>query len=49
MSVKDIHPTAVIGKNVIIECDNFTLGRNSIIKDNCIIKCTSYLWPKELK
>ena len=42
MSVKDIHPTAVIGKNVIIECDNFTLGRNSIIKDNCIIKCTSF-------
>ena len=42
MSVKNIHPTAVIGKNVTIECDNFTLGRNSIIKDNCIIKCTSF-------
>ena len=37
-----IHDTAIIGKNVIIECDNFSLGKNSIIRDNCIIKCTNF-------
>ena len=39
---KNIHKTAIIGKNVIIECRDFTLGANSIIKDNCIIKCTKF-------
>jgi acetyltransferase-like isoleucine patch superfamily enzyme len=38
----NIHPTARIGKNVTIECSNFTLGANSIIKDNCKITCTSF-------
>ena len=39
---KKIHPTARIGKNVIIECNHFELGANSIIKDNCIIKCNIF-------
>ena len=39
---KKIHPTAQIGKNVIIECNHFELGANSIIKDNCIIKCNIF-------
>ena len=39
---KKIHSTAQIGKNVIIECNDFTLGANSIIKDNCIIKCNKF-------
>lgn len=43
-----IHPTAVIGKNVIIECDDFILGANSIIKDNCIIRCTKFTAGKGL-
>jgi acetyltransferase-like isoleucine patch superfamily enzyme len=42
MKQSNIHPTAKIGKNVTIECDNFTLGANSIIKDNCKITCTSF-------
>lgn len=37
-----IHPTARIGKNVVIECDTFELGANSIIKDGCKITCTSF-------
>jgi acetyltransferase-like isoleucine patch superfamily enzyme len=37
-----IHKTSVIGKNVIIDCKDFILGKNSIIKDNCVIKCTSF-------
>ena len=41
-SIRNIHPTAKIGKNVTIECNDFTLGANSIIKDNCIIKCTKF-------
>lgn len=36
------HPTAKIGKNVVIKCDRFRLGANSIIKDNCKITCTSF-------
>ena len=36
------HKTAIIGKNVIINCNNFTLGKNSIIKDNCIINCNNF-------
>ena len=36
------HPTAVIGKNVIIECNNFTLGANSYIGDNCSITCNNF-------
>ena len=45
MSVRNqnIHPTATIGKNVTIECSNFTLGPNSIINDNCVIKCTKFV------
>ena len=39
---KIIHETAFIGKNVIIECNNFFLGPNSVIKDNCIIKCNNF-------
>ena len=40
---KNIHETAIIGKNVTIECDDFTLGANSIIKDNCIIRCSKFV------
>ena len=40
---KNIHKTAIIGKNVTIECDDFTLGANSIIKDNCIIRCSKFV------
>ena len=39
---KIIHETAFIGKNVIIECINFFLVPNSVIKDNCIIKCNNF-------
>ena len=39
----NIHTTAVIGKNVTIECNEFTLGANSIIKDNCIIRCNKFI------
>ena len=39
---KKIHPTARIGKNITIECNHFELGANSIIKDNCIIKCNIF-------
>ena len=42
MKKYNVHPTAQIGENVIIECNDFTLGANSIIKDNCIIKCTKF-------
>jgi len=48
MSLINIHPTAKIGKNVVIECDDFTLGANSIIKDDCIIKCTKFVAGKGL-
>ena len=41
-SLSNIHPTAKIGKNVTIECKDFTLGANSIIKDNCVIRCTKF-------
>ena len=43
---KKIHPTAQIGKNVIIECNHFELGANSIIKDNCII---NVIFLKQMK
>ena len=39
---KQIHETAKIGKNVVINCNDFTLGKNSIIKDNCIINCNNF-------
>ena len=45
INIKDqrsIHKTATIGKNVIINCNNFTIGKNSIIKDNCIINCNNF-------
>ena len=42
MKKHNIHHTSKIGKNVTIECNDFTLGANSIIKDNCIIKCTKF-------
>ena len=42
MKKYNIHPTAKIGKNVIIECQTFNLGPNCIIKDNCKITCTSF-------
>ena len=38
----NIHPSAHIGKNVNIECNDFTLGPNSVIKDNCTIRCTKF-------
>ena len=41
--MKNIHESAKIGKNVIIECNNFTLGKNSIIKDGCIIRCNNFI------
>ena len=42
MKKYNIHPSSKIGKNVIIECNEFNLGPNSIIKDNCKITCTSF-------
>ena len=42
MKKYEIHPTAKIGENVIIECDTFILGASSIIKDGCKITCTSF-------
>ena len=39
---RQIHETAKIGKNVVINCNDFYLGRNSIIKDNCIINCNNF-------
>ena len=47
-SITNIHPTAKIGKNVTIECNDFTLGANSVIKDGCIIKCTKFVAGKGL-
>ena len=38
-----IHPTAVIGDNVIIECNEFVLGANSVIKDGCTIRCNKFI------
>ena len=38
----NIHKTSTIGKNVVIDCKDFVLGKNSVIKDNCTIKCTSF-------
>ncbi len=43
MEIKNIHPTAVIGDNVIIECNEFTLGANSVIKDGCTIRCNKFI------
>ena len=40
---KIIDKTAVIGKNVTIECNNFFLGHNSVIKDNCTIRCNNFI------
>mgnify|MGYP003108921039 CR=1 FL=1 len=48
MKKYNIHPSAKIGKNVIIECSEFNLGPNSIIKDNCKITCTSFTAGKGL-
>ena len=42
MKKYEVHPTAKIGNNVIIECDEFVLGANSVIKDGCKITCTSF-------
>ena len=42
-TIKNIHPTAVIGENVIIECNVFTLGANSVIKDGCTIRCNKFI------
>ena len=39
---KNIHETAIIEDNVIIECNNFTLGKGSIIKSGCIITCNEF-------
>ena len=44
----NIHPTAIIGKNVTIECNNFTLGANSYIGDNCSITCNNFTAGKNL-
>jgi len=39
---ENIHQTAIIEDNVIIECNNFTLGKGSIIKSGCIITCNEF-------
>ena len=39
---KNIHETAIIEDNVIIECNKFTLGKGSIIKSGCIITCNEF-------
>jgi acetyltransferase-like isoleucine patch superfamily enzyme len=44
----NIHSTAIIGKNVTIECNNFTLGANSYIGDNCSIMCNNFTAGKNL-
>jgi acetyltransferase-like isoleucine patch superfamily enzyme len=44
----NIHSTAIIGKNVTIECNNFTLGANSYIGDNCSIMCNNFIAGKNL-
>ena len=43
MEVKNIHHTAIIGNNVTINCNEFTLGANSVIKDGCIINCNKFV------
>jgi acetyltransferase-like isoleucine patch superfamily enzyme len=43
MEIKNIHPTAVIGDDVIIECNEFTLGANSVIKNGCTIRCNKFI------
>ena len=43
MEIKNIHPTAVIGDNVIIECNEFVLGANSVIKNGCTIRCNKFI------
>ena len=43
MEIRNIHPTAVIGENVIIECNEFTLGANSVIKNGCTIRCNKFI------
>jgi len=42
-TIKNIHKTAVIGDNVIIECNEFILGANSVIKDGCTIRCNKFI------
>tara|TARA_R110002020_G_C16134473_1_gene761415 strand:- start:112 stop:915 length:804 start_codon:yes stop_codon:yes gene_type:complete len=42
-TIKNIHPTAIIADNVIIECNEFTLGANSVIKDGCTIRCNKFV------
>ena len=43
MEVKNIHHTAIIGDNVTINCNEFTLGANSVIKDGCTINCNKFV------
>ena len=43
MGVKNIHHTAIIGDNVTINCNEFTLGANSVIKDGCTINCNKFV------
>ena len=43
MEVKNIHHTAIIGDNVTINCNEFTLGANSVIKDGCTINCNKFI------
>jgi len=42
-TIKNIHESAIIGDNVIIECNEFTLGANSVIKDGCTIQCNKFI------
>lgn len=43
MGIKNIHPSAIIADNVIIECNEFTLGANSVIKEGCTIRCNKFI------
>lgn len=42
-TIKNIHPSAIIGDDVIIECNEFRVGANSVIKNGCVIRCNKFI------
>jgi acetyltransferase-like isoleucine patch superfamily enzyme len=39
----NIHETSIIADDVIIDCKEFTLGPNSVIKSGCVISCRKFV------
>lgn len=41
--IYNVHETSTIANDVIIDCEEFVLGPNSVIKSGCVIRCRKFI------